>query len=145
MLIELYNNTQDKRTVDKTLSSVGSVEGALFSGVGSKQIVLLINQPHLPNFNYVYLSSTGRYYYVDNIEYTHKGLEVTCTVDVLMTYKEQIKQLQATLVYSENASPLISNHETVYNTTPLLEQIKFPNTVFEENGTIVMVTLKGNN
>lgn len=142
MQIELYNSTQDKRTVDKTLTSVGSVEGAQFSGVGSKQIVLLINQAQLPNFNYVYVPSTGRYYFVDTIEYTHKGFEVTCTVDVLMTYREQIKQLQATLIYS-TGNDYYSGNDTDYDIRPTVTKYEYPLQPLKSTGSIVMITIKG--
>lgn len=142
MQIELYNSTQDKRTVDKTLTSVGTVEGAQFSTVGCKQIILLINQTQLPNFNYVYVASTGRYYFVDTIEYTHKGLEVTCTVDVLMTYKEQLKQLQATLIYSTDNN-YYSGNDTEYDIRPTVTKYEYPLQPLKSTGSIVVITIKG--
>lgn len=142
MQIEIYNNTQDKRTVDKMLTSVGTVDGVQFSGVGSKQIILLINQAQLPNFNYVYVSTTGRYYFVDTIEYTHKGFEVTCSVDVLMSYKEQIKQLQATLIYS-TGNEYYSGNDTEYDIRPTVTKYDYPSQPLKSTGSIVMITIKG--
>lgn len=143
MQIELYNSTQDKRTVNKTLTSVGTVDGVQFDRIGSKQIVLMINQAQLPHFNYVYVSSTGRYYYVDTIEYTHKGFEVTCSVDVLMTYREQIKQLQATLIYG-TGNEYYSGNDTEYDIRPTVTKYDYPQQPLKATGSIVMITIKGN-
>lgn len=142
MQIVLYNSTQDKRTVNKTLTTVGTVDGALYDSVGSKQIDLLIQQSQLPNFNYVYVSSTGRYYFVDTIEYTHKGFKVSCTVDVLMTYREQIKQLQATLIYG-TGNDYYSGNDTEYDIRPSVTKYEYPQQPLKATGSIVMITIKG--
>ena len=41
-------------------------------------------------YNYCYIASFGRYYWVDSWEYTDRQWIASCTVDVLATYKTQI-------------------------------------------------------
>ena len=62
------------------------------------------------------------------------------------TYETEILQTNARVIETDNANPYISNRDNVYNRTPNFEKVEFPNKkLLDENGQIVMITLKGTN
>ena len=56
----------------------------------------------LRTVNYIYNLSTTRYYFVEEVTVDPTGLYTyTCRIDVLMTYRTQLKALNVTLDRSE--------------------------------------------
>lgn len=103
--ITLYKNKADTHRVDKSsyLTVVGELNGALRSGTNLVSPSILIYYEGLPNFNYVYLSPFKRYYYVSSVDIVRTNLyEIFLDVDVLMTYREGIKKLDAFVVRNEH-------------------------------------------
>ena len=96
-------------------------------------------------FNYVYIESLNRYYFVSEIEQNGDICTVRLRVDVLYTYKENILASSATLAMGNNINKFVSNRTNIYDVRPKTKKINFPNNgLLNENGTIVMITLKGN-
>lgn len=42
------------------------------------------------NFNYIYVRDLHRYYFVDSLELSKNRAYITCTIDVLQSYKDEI-------------------------------------------------------
>lgn len=96
-------------------------------------------------FNYVYIESLHRYYFVSELTQDGDICTVRLRVDVLMSYKEKILATSATLIKGNNVNKFISNRNNVYDVRPKTKKINFPNMgLLNETGTVVMVTLKGN-
>lgn len=96
-------------------------------------------------FNYVYIESLNRYYFVSEKQQDGDICTVRLRVDVLFTYKDIILNSSATLVKGDNVNKFVSNRNNVYDVRPKTKKINFPNTgLLNETGTVVMVTLKGN-
>lgn len=106
MTINLYNNTSDKRVVNKAINLLATFENAKavddFS-VTSPEFIIEYNGGLLSQCNYVYCSETNRYYYVDDIIIMTGGrMKISCSgVDVLMSYKSDIYGLTALCVRNE--------------------------------------------
>lgn len=97
------------------------------------------------SFNYVYIESLHRYYFVSELTQDGDICTVRLRVDVLFTYKDKILSTGATLTKSENGNKYLSNRNSVYDVRPKTKKINFPNTgLLNETGTVVMITLKGN-
>lgn len=97
------------------------------------------------SFNYVYIESLHRYYFVSEISQDGDICTVHLRVDVLVSYKDKILATSATLVKGNDVNKFISNRNSVYDVRPKTKKINFPNTgLLNETGTVVMVTLKGN-
>lgn len=97
------------------------------------------------SFNYVYIESLHRYYFVSELTQDGDICTVRLRVDVLFTYKDKILSTVATLTKSENGNKYLSNRNSVYDVRPKTKKINFPNTgLLNETGTVVMITLKGN-
>lgn len=52
--------------------------------------------------NYLYISSLGRYYFINKITVSAQRMYLECSVDVLMTYAEEILDLDAIIARQED-------------------------------------------
>lgn len=96
--IQTFWNTSDNNVVNKTLTAVLTLTGALRneSEVVNPTILMEVDDPN--KFNYLYIPAFKRYYYVTDRNSVRTGLvEVSAHCDVLMTYKAQFLQLPAVI------------------------------------------------
>lgn len=101
--LDLYLYTTDSSVddLDKILTSVGSLSGALREESDILYPVIKIEYSQI-NFNYVYIPIWKRYYFVTGIKSIRTGLwEITLKVDVLTTYKNLIRQQTAFVLRNE--------------------------------------------
>ena len=95
--IVLYQNKAEANRVDKTseLVLVDTITGTMRDSISVTDMSIEIEYP-IPTFNYVYIPLLNRYYFVDDITAVVYGVwSVALSVDVLMTYKDTIKTLEA--------------------------------------------------
>ena len=72
----------------------------------------------LSQMNYIWISDLHRYYYVTNVVSVATGLwRIYCHVDVLMTYKPQIKAHDAVIARQEGLYNLYLNDGTTFVVT----------------------------
>lgn len=98
MTINLFQNNSDANVVSKSLTAKGTVTGTLREGCSIIDPIIKIegiSGSDLPYLNYLEIVEFGRYYYIRDIVLVGKLFEVHCHIDVLETYKDQIKPLQA--------------------------------------------------
>lgn len=98
MTINLFQNNSDANVVSKSLTAKGTVTGTLREGCSIIDPVIKIegiSGSDLPYLNYLEIVEFGRYYYIRDIVLVGKLFEVHCHIDVLETYKDQIKPLPA--------------------------------------------------
>lgn len=109
MTITLSNTTDEIEVLDKTLTGSISRECVLVNTdvlnpiLKLESIVIDKNYVHIPTFN--------RYYFVQTVE-TINGMHTLlhCSVDVLMSYKDEIKELDAYISRNEfNANFLLND------------------------------------
>lgn len=103
--IMLQRNASEKNKVDKTLTSITTMTGTLKNETSIIDPVIFFEASlsDLKNCNYCTISEFGRSYFVNNIRSIRNGLvELTCHVDVLSTYKSQIRQQFALIKRQEN-------------------------------------------
>lgn len=131
--------------VNKTLQENAEYTGVLNATFNVLTPVVRFRTRTPVTFNYVYIESLNRYYFVSEKQQDGDICTVRLRVDVLFTYKDIILNSSATLVKGGNANKFVSNRNNVYDVRPKTKKINFPNTgLLNETGTIVMVTLKGN-
>lgn len=129
--ITLMQNTSPVNKIGKSLSSQLEVTGDLRSETSIIDPVIMIEceLSDLTNCNYMYIPQFNRYYFVNNIRSIRNGLvEFTCHVDVLETYKDQIRANSAIIKRQENNWNLYLNDGTfkVYQ-NPIVITKEFPN------------------
>lgn len=103
--VMLYKNSSEHERVDKTnyLTAVESVMCVLRGecSIINPELTLALNR--VPDFNYVYIPIFKRYYYVNDFTSLRKDLwAISLSIDVLMTYKDGIKKLDAFVVRNEH-------------------------------------------
>ena len=96
MNIYLYKTADEKNRLEKTLSDEIALTGALREECDILSPEIKIESTaNLSAYNYCYIPDFGRYYFAE-FKIIRTGLwTVSCSVDVLMSYKDGIKALPA--------------------------------------------------
>lgn len=94
MTITTYSNASEEHVLDKQLTVVNSGVTAMFKDdTNMINPTIIISSLMSKNFNYVYISDTDRYYYVNDMTYSQQRTFINLTVDVLMSFNAEIKAL----------------------------------------------------
>ena len=131
--------------VNKTLQANEEYNGVLNATFNVLTPVVRFRTRTPVSFNYVYIESLNRYYFVSELTQDGDLCTVRLRVDVLQTYKEKILASSATLTKGENVNKYLSNRSNVVDVRPNIRKLDFPNKeLINETGSIIMVTIKGN-
>lgn len=131
--------------VNKTLQENEEYTGVLNATFNVLTPVVRFRTRTPVSFNYVFIKSLNRYYFVSELNQDGDICTVRLRVDVLQTYKEKILASSATLTKGNNINKFVSNRTNIYDVRPKTKKINFPNTgLLNETGTVIMITLKGN-
>ena len=147
MEIKLYKNLSENNVIGKTLTQIKSVEANLKNDVSIINPTLILNYTaNILDSNYCFIPKFNRYYFIDEIvPITGDRCIVKCRVDVLESFKEDIKSLTVILdktqsiyksnKYLDDGSFVVENKDfnTIYN---------FPNG-FNEEGTFILICAGG--
>ena len=145
MLIKTYNYNGEPNRVNKTLQENEEYTGVLNSTVNILEPVIRFRSTNIVTFNYVYIESLNRYYFVKELTQDGDLCTVRLKVDVLFTYKDKILSSSGILTQGENVNKYLSNRNNVVDVRPNVRKLDFPNKeLLNETGSIVMVTIKGN-
>ena len=111
-MINLYVNTSDNNVVDKSLTMVFSNVAYEFKTETSQTnpIILIDRNFWQSGVNYIYISELNRYYFIKDIKFmTGKLIALECVVDVLMSFKNELKKETAILERQTNLANLYFN------------------------------------
>ena len=92
MQMVLYNNVSDRRKMTKSITAISTVEIKLKNDMEVVNPVVILSGTFLPpTANYAYISTLGRYYYIEGQKILPGNqLEISLKVDVLMSWKTAI-------------------------------------------------------
>lgn len=140
----LFFNKSEKNKVDKELEDIGQYRVTLNSPTDLMNPVIDImaeNADYLiKNVNYVYMSAFERWYFVTSIEILRTNLiRIRCRVDVLYSFREQIKKQKAIIARNEeNYNLLLDDQNFEFQANPVIKTKRFPNNkVFLNNNSRV--------
>lgn len=103
MVIDLYINSSENNRVNKVLSNKFEMSGTLRGETNVINPEILIEHTNPTGFNYAYIPEFNRYYFINEFTAVRNGLwRVRLAVDVLETYKMQIKQMSAIIDKQQN-------------------------------------------
>lgn len=103
MTIMLYQNASPSNYVNKDIRYAEIIEGVLRTPTSITDPVILIARDSPTGFNYAHIAEFGRYYFLTGVStVSDKLLSVSFHVDVLMTYKDAIADMQAIVKRQEN-------------------------------------------
>ena len=131
MTVILYTNLSENNAVDKNLTQLVSLSGTLReqSSIINPTINIADIDQYIDRANYAYIQEFNRYYFVTNIESVHNNLwRISLHVDVLYTYRTQIRGNSAIIARNENEYDLLLN-DGLFQTQqkPRIAQYPFPN------------------
>lgn len=104
MTVIIYQNLSEGNVVDKNISEVVQVNGTLRDGTSilNPTIVIESGSDGIISANYIYIVEWDRYYFVNEIANIRNNLwSFSCHVDVLMTYRNTIRQQSAIIARQE--------------------------------------------
>lgn len=147
MEIKLYKNLSENNVIGKTLTQIKSVEANLKNDVSVINPTLVLNYTtNILDSNYCFIPKFNRYYFIDEIvPITGDRCIIKCRVDVLESFKEDIKSLTVILdksqsiyksnKYLDDGSFVVENKDfnTIHN---------FPNG-FNDEGTFILICAGG--
>ena len=96
MQVALMNNYSFKNVLNKTVTTIATYDAQMVTAIDDKQIVVRFRLPYTAvNWKAVnYMAVDGAYYYIDSVNHIANGIsEVNGSIDLLMTYRGAIKQL----------------------------------------------------
>ena len=109
MKITLYRNMSDNRVVTKDIKKIATVDCQIKESTDRETPTFIINETTIDknwsSVNYLLSTDLGRYYYVDSPVMGTGGVAyLPCKVDVLMSFKNYIRNSNAIISRQENLS-----------------------------------------
>lgn len=107
MNIKLYRTNSPKNKVSKTLSLIADITGESNESINEHNISFILSKTYLDNVknsNYLFSTTTEKYYYIENYEIKNQTIILSCKIDVLMSYKTQILSQTCTISKNEKYS-----------------------------------------
>lgn len=141
--IMLYFNNAETNKVDKTanLELYKTLGGTLREKTDIiRPVINIVHKGFIPRVNYAYIPQFNRYYYINNIASINNEIyELSLSVDVLMTYKEDIKKLEAYVTRNEfTFNNLINDEKLPVSYDKIVEEYEVT------NGSLATTTLSSN-
>lgn len=131
MTIELYVNTSEPTVVDKVIVLAETLSGFLRDNSSVTTPIIRAEHANPSACNYAYISEFDRYYYVDDMISMRTNLwELHLRVDVLMSFKTDIRNSQAiveeTATESAGGNMYLNNDAFVAQVKHKTDIIQFP-------------------
>lgn len=145
MVITLYKMTSEKQKLSKHLKSEEEYSGYLKDQSSIIKPVFMIEDDNPSLFNYAYIPAFDRYYFIDDIISVRSGLwEIHLSVDVLMSFKNDIKEMNVILSDSQKdgASDYISGEQWTTKVKTKTDIINFPSGLLD-SGEYILITAGG--
>ena len=103
MELNLYYNTSDNRTINKTLTHGLTISGNLREESSIIKPIITIKSDNVIRENYLYIPEYQRYYYITGKESVRTGIwRIHMEVDPLMSFKRDV--LALTVVVSKQSA-----------------------------------------
>lgn len=146
MDIKLYHNSSPNNKIGKTLNSETTFTGSFRDSTKVVNPEVLIEASNLTGFNYAYIPTFNRYYYIENIESYRTGLWIVrMKVDVLESYKDEIKALDCIIEATEGyaGDNYLSNSESWVTKVKAKTDIITFNNGLLDSGEYILITAGG--
>ena len=139
--LELYKVLNQTNEINKTLNNAIVINGIFRSEIDAIDVIVEI-ETNTYDFNYVYIQTLGKYYFLDNITHVNaKIARLYLHCDVLMTYKQDILASYGLVTQGGNINPYYSSIES--DSRQEIRRVTFPYT-FNSTGNYVLVTITNN-
>lgn len=123
MIARLYNNISDDRYLTKTIyQQGGDVNIEIIDDTTIiKPTIKLRDREMYMRSNYIYIPDLRRYYFIRSIQLSQGYAYLSCEVDVLMTWKDAIKNTDAIVSRQQK-----KEHYNLYQIDNKMKLLNFP-------------------
>lgn len=146
MQAKFYNNKSDSRYLNKSIDlKYDNIPIEVLTPSTVVRPVLKVSSGLIgQNVNYVYVSDLERYYYIRNWTMENGYVTLECEVDVLMSFKNAIKQQNVIVSRQEKNYNLYQNDpkQHFYNTNATVIK-EFPTKPFSMTNANYILVLNG--
>lgn len=145
MEVILYKNSSENNVIGKTLTQIKSVECNLKNDVSVVNPTLVLSYTDsILDSNYCFIPKFNRYYFIDEIiPITGDRSIIKCRVDVLESFKDDIKSLTAIINKQESiADKFIDDGSWIVENKDFLQSYNFSNG-FNDSGEFILITAGG--
>lgn len=146
--VTLYFNNSDNNVLNKHLTTITTIDNIAYKNnvsVMNPEIVIY-SEYDLTECNYCYIDTFQRYYYVTNKICTKPNYyTLVLRVDVLMSYKDDIKKCDGILTETEDSNfynMYLNNGSFVNLEGKFIESVVYPYG-FDETATNILMTAGG--
>lgn len=146
MNIVLYNNKSPNNSIAKSLETIATYSDCIIKETTDLyNITVILNYVNnMRDANYLFISELNRYYYIDNFEMANGRVILSCHIDVLMTYRNEIEKCKIVVKRNENESySYLSDTELPIECREQKRQFIFPNEPLTKNLEYIMICAGG--
>lgn len=145
MELKLYVNKSENNQIGKTLTNYTPINGKLLESTSILNPTITIQHNGFPNCNYAYILEFKRYYFITDIVNIRDNIwSIVMKVDVLESYKTQIKQQNAIIERQEiNYNLYLQDTELPLESDSDVVTRKFNNGVSFDNFNYIIMLNKG--
>lgn len=144
MRVALMNNRSLNNVLNKTVSTTATYDAQMVTAIDDKQIVVRFHLPYSAvNWKAVnYMEVDGAYYYIDSVKHVAKDIsEVNGSIDLLMTFRDSIKQLSVLAERStSHGSPDIADPLRASEAKEKIDTLIFPAIVDSESAGVYILS-----
>lgn len=143
MNIDLYKNTSEENAIEKILVDKKTIEGTLKNTIDITDFSVIFNFfEDWNNYNYVYIAKLNRYYFVESKRIVNNSLvEYDLIEDVLMSFKDLIREQNILLTESETAFNGSQNNYTAENKLTVANSYEMED-LFNTDKSGVLITVR---
>ena len=143
MKIDLYKNTTEENAIEKIIVDKKTIDGTLKTTIDITDFSVIFNFfEDWNNYNYVYIEKLKRYYFVESKRIVNNSLvEYDLIEDVLMSFKDLIRQQNILLTESETAFNGSKNNYTAENKLTVANSYEM-NDLFNTDESGVLITVR---
>ena len=143
MKIDLYKNTSEENAIEKIITGKKTIEGTLKTTIDITDFSVIFNFfEDWNNYNYVYIEKLKRYYFVESKRIVNNSLvEYELIEDVLMSFKDLIREQNILLTESETAFNGSKNNYTAENKLTVANSYEMED-LFNTDKTGVLITVR---
>ena len=134
MLITFYQNQSAPNVIPKVKTKKFERIGTLKNNTSVRNPVIQLKVADYDNArqcNYCYIADFSRYYYIDDIRIVNAIIEISMTVDVLESYKDDILNSTQLVARQENKK----NYSIIDNRLPMCSDVSitchYPDATFD--------------
>ena len=143
MKIDLYKNTTEENAIEKIIVDKKTIDGTLKTTIDITDFSVIFNFfEDWNNYNYVYIEKLKRYYFVESKRIVNNSLvEYDLVEDVLMSFKDLIREQNILLTESETAFAGSKNNYTAENKLTVANSYEMED-LFNTDKTGVLITVR---